>query len=88
MCSGRESGCNIRVKAPGTPTITTFPLVGMMTAFSGEVSQTEAGAAGSFDPTVMAIIALVIILDDLSSSMELCGGWRRDGMDSREKNAA
>jgi len=38
--------------------MTTFPLVGIVTAFSGEDSQTDCGAAGSVDPTVMAIAAV------------------------------
>ena len=42
--------------------MTTLPDVGMVTGVSGAFCQREAGAAGSLDPGVMAIVADVFIL--------------------------
>ena len=46
------------MKAPGTPTITIFPVVGIDTEFSGFVSQTDLGAAGREEPT--AIVMMIV----------------------------
>jgi hypothetical protein len=45
----------IRVKAPGTPARMILPEVGKVTDFSGALSQTLEGAAGSLEPTEIAI---------------------------------